>query len=70
LLVVVNVFNGLIVSMLVQAVREGAVTVPATVAGTALFCIAVLPPSIWLLRKHLQVATELQARGSGRRVGR
>lgn len=69
-LLVVNIFNGLIVSVLVQAVGEGAVTLPATVAGTALFCVAVVPPSVWLLRKHLQVAAELQARSSGRRAGR
>ncbi len=69
-LMVFNVVNGLIVSVLVQAVREGAVTLPATLGGTALFCAAVVPPSVWLLRKDLQVAAELQTRGSGRRTGR
>lgn len=66
ILILVSLVNGLIISLLVQWFI-GRVELLPTLMGVLAFCIATIPPSLWLLRKHLDADTRMHAEGLGRR---
>jgi len=65
-LILVSLVNGLIVSLLVQWFM-GRVELLPTLIGIIAFCIATIPPSLWLLRRHLEADARMRAAGLGRR---
>jgi magnesium-transporting ATPase (P-type) len=65
-LIIVSVINGAIISLLVQWFM-GRVEVLPTLIGIIAFCIATIPPSLWLLRRHLEADAQMRAAGLGRR---
>ncbi len=65
-LLVVSIVNSLIVSLLVGWFIGRVELLPALI-GILAFCVAAVPPSLWLLRKHLDTGTERHAGSLGRR---
>lgn len=65
-LIILSLVNGMIISLVVQWFM-GRVQILPTLIGVLAFCIATIPPSLWLLRKHLEVDARMRAAGLGRR---